>query len=273
MNFKHFSGIIITCTTLAVLASCVPNKKVALLQNKNEYKNPGRDGESAHVRTYTAPTVSYLLQPNDLLDIKISTMTPAAFNPFNDADRTLVPGMVYGQSGTLVQSQGYYVDPEGYIEVPIIGSLKVADLTIVQAEDSLAALVKKYLDKPVVRVKLLNFRFSVIGEVENESTLLAGDNNLTLIQALAMAGGASEFGDLSRVKLIRTAGQKTYVYYVNLLSEEFLTSNPCYVQPNDVIVIMPLKQRAYLKYLSPNVSLLATSVSLLIGIVTLLKIW
>lgn len=224
------------------------------------------------MRKYPTGTFDYVLQPNDLLDIKISTMTPTQFNPFNDADRTLVPGQVYGQSGTLVQPQGYYIDPTGHLELPIVGRLPVTGLTITQAEDSMAVVVSKYLDKPVVRIKLLNFRFSVIGEVENEATLLSGDNYLTLIQALSMAGGASEFGDLSRIKVIRHTGQETFVFYVNLLTEEFLSSPMYFVQPNDVIVVSPLKQRAYLKYVSPNLSIFATSVSLLVAVFTLFKI-
>lgn len=257
---------------LSLFVSCVPNRKVALLQNKDEYANPEKYGQGTGVRTYPSPVGNYLLQPGDLLDIKISTMTPTEFNPFNDADRTLVPGMVYGQSGNLVQQQGYYIDDDGVVDLPIIGEMKISGLPLTVAEDSLALIVSKYLEKPVVRIKLLNFRYSVIGEVEKESTQIAGDNNLTLIQALSTAGGATEFGDLSRVKVIRQTGQETVVFYVNLLTEDFLSSPVYFVQPNDVIVISPLKQRAYLKYVSPNLNIFATSVSLLVAVFTLFKL-
>lgn len=271
MKFSQIFKLIATVLFVLVFVSCVPNKKITLLQHTANEPDDLKPNE-LKARKYETGTTEYLLNPNDLLDIKISTMTPTAFNPFNDADRTLVPGVVYGQSGNLVQSQGYYIDPAGYLELPILGKIPVAGLTINQAEDSIAVVVSKYLEKPVVRLKLLNFRFSVIGEVKNESTQLSGDNNLPLLQALAMAGGASEFGDLSKIKIVRHSGENTYVFYVNLLTEDYLSSPFFYVQPNDVIVVPPLKQRSFLKYMSPNISLLATTVSLVVSVLTLLSI-
>jgi polysaccharide export outer membrane protein len=92
-----------------------------------------------------------------------------------------------------------------------------------------------------------------------------------MLQAVAMAGGPSEFGDMSRVKVIRNQGAETYVLYVNLLSEEFLSSPFYYVQPGDVIVVAPLRQRSYLKYAGPNLGILTGSVSLLIALISLLS--
>lgn len=268
----HFK-LLVSLLTASFCFSCVPNKKITLLQHTTAEKDELLPNEQK-ARKYETGTSDYLLNPNDLLDIKISTMTPSAFNPFNDADRSIVPGMTYGgnYSGEVVQQQGYYIDPAGWLDLPILGMIQVGGLTIPQAEDSIAVKVKKYLDRPVVRLKLLNFRFSVMGEVEREGTLFANDNNITLLQGLAMAGGASEFGDLSKVKIIRHAGDNTYVFYVDLLTEEFLSSPFSYVQPNDVIVVPPLKQRSFLKYMSPNISLLATTVSLVISVLALLSI-
>jgi polysaccharide export outer membrane protein len=272
MNNTSLRKMLIIFAATAMLAACVPNRKIARLQYKNEYSEPETIGKDSLVRKYNTGEFSYLLRPNDLLDIKIATTTPSPFNPLNDADRTLVPGQVYGQSGNLAQTQGYYIDPAGFLELPLIGKLNLAGLTINQAEDTLAARAGNYLDKPVVRIKLLNFRFSVIGEVEKEATLVSGDTYLTFLQALSMAGGPSEFGDLSRIKVIRHFGGETYIFYVNLLTEEFLSSPFYFVQPDDVIVVTPLKQRSYLKYMSPNLSILTASVSLLVAMLTLFRI-
>lgn len=261
-------------SVLILLHSCISNKKIAYFQYQNEYSEPETISKDTLIRKYRAGELSYRLQPNDLLDIKISTLTPSVYNPFNDADRSLVPGQMNSiqnyQQG--VKTQGYYIDPEGYLELPLTGRIAVAGLTIKQAEDSVSEHVSEYLTDPVVRIKLLNFRFSVIGEVEREATLTSDDNYLTLIQALALAGGANEYGDLSRIKVIRHFPEETNVFYVNLLSEEFLTSPFYFVQPGDVIVVTPLKQRAYLKYVSPNLNIFTTSVSLLLTVFTLIKL-
>jgi polysaccharide export outer membrane protein len=273
---KSHSIKLIILLAAALIVSCVPGKKVAYLQYKNEYNEPETIVKDSLIRKYMTGELAYRLQPGDMLDVKISTMTPLIYNPFADADRTLIPGqqMVQTQEPSRqLQSTGYYVEPNGMLNLPVLGRIYVEGFTIGQAEDALEAHVVKYLEKPVVRLKLQNYRFTVIGEVTENATITSGDNSLTLLQALGMAGGASEFADLSRVKVLRHYDAETYVFYVNLLSEEFLSSPFYFVQPGDVIVVSPLKQRSYLKYMSPNLSVLTASISLLIGIVTLLRIW
>jgi polysaccharide biosynthesis/export protein len=261
---------------LIAAASCISNRKIAYLQYSDEYLEPKSIEMNAIVRQYNTGTASYQLQPGDLLDIKISTLTPSVFNPFIDADRSLVPGQIYtqqvSQPGSQIHPQGYYIDPDGFLHLPLIGKTEIAGLATREAEKAIAMRVEEYLKEPVVRIKLLNFRFTVLGEVNQEATLVSGEEHFTMLQAIGMAGGVSEFGDLSRVKVIRRNGHETMVFYVNLLSEEFLSGNFYFVQSNDVIVITPLKQRSYLKYVAPNLSILTSSVTLLLGIVTLLSI-
>lgn len=267
---------LIILLAVATMVSCIPGKKVAYLQYKNEYKEPETIVKDSLIRKYNSGDFAYRLRPGDLLDIKISTMTPIIYNPFADADRNLIPGQMMLQTqdaSRQVQPTGYYVESDGVLNLPILGRLRIEGYTISQAEDTLEVYVAKYLDKPVVRLKLQNYKFTILGEVKEDATITSGDNNLTLLQAVGMAGGVSEFADLSRVKVLRHFDAETYVFYVNLLSEEFLSSPFYFVQPGDVIVVTPLKQRSYLKYLSPNLSVLTASVSLLIGIVTLFRIW
>lgn len=257
------------------ISSCVPNKKVAYLQYKNEYDEPETIIKDSLVRRYQTVEYAYKLQAGDLLDIKISTMTPVIYNPFADADRNLVPGLAYTQTADperQVQVTGFYVENDGFVNIPIVGRIRMEGYSMEQAEDSLEIYVRKYLEKPVVRIKLQNFRFSLMGEVEREATMISGDSYLTLLQAIALAGGPSEFGDMSRVKVLRHVGNETRVFYVNMLNEEYLSSPFYYVQPNDVIVLMPLRQRSYLKYLSPNLGLVTATTSIIISILTLITI-
>jgi len=255
------------------MVACVPNRKVAYLQYKNEYNEPETIVKDSLIRKYETGQFAYKLQPGDLLDIKISTLTPKEFNPFNDADPSLISGQqIQAGSSTGESTIGYYVNPDGILTLPLLGSLKVGGLTLIQTEDSLQTRVLKYLEKPVVRVRIQNYRVTVLGEVKAEATILAYDNSTTMLQAIGKAGGVSEFGDLSRVKVIRRFDKETYVFYVNLLNEEFLSSPFYFVQPNDVITVTPVKQRSYLKYVSPNLAIFTATTSLLISIFTLITL-
>ncbi|HUX95271.1 MAG TPA: polysaccharide biosynthesis/export family protein [Bacteroidales bacterium] len=259
---------------VAMLAGCVPNKKVAYLQYKDEYKKPESIVMDTLIRKYETGTFAYKLQPNDLLDIKIATLTQSIYNPFKDADQGLVAGQNYSQSvsaTTSVQNTGYYVEHNGIVNLPIIGKIMLGGLTISQAEDTLEVYVKKYLEKPVVRIRLQNFKFSVIGEVEQKGTLTSGDNTLTLLQALAMAGGPSEFGDISRVKVLRNFGSETFVFYVNLQNEDYMNTPFYFIQPDDVIVVTPVKQRSYLKYASTNIAIFTAVMSMVLSIIALTR--
>jgi polysaccharide export outer membrane protein len=267
---KRISAVLLSL--LFIFASCVPNRKVTMLQSNRPDDDPVLKANRLSSWSYETGVSSYLLKVNDLLDIKISTMTPTAFNPFNDADRTLVPGAGYSQSGQFINPYGYYIDSDGFLDLPILGKVRVGGLTIERAQDTISTVVRKYLERPVVRLKLLNFRVSVLGEVKAVSTIQANDNTLTLLQALASAGGASEFGDLSQIKIIRQSGDKTFVFYANLLTEDYLKSPYFYLEPNDVIIVPPLKQRPYLKYVSPNLSIFATAVSLMVAVFSLLQL-
>ena len=116
-----------------------------------------------------------------------------------------------------------------------------------------------------------NFKFSVIGEVEQEGTLTSGDNMLTLLQALAMAGGPSEYGDISRIKVLRNFGSETFVFYINLQNEDYMNTPFYYVQPDDVIVVTPLKQRSYLKYASTNLAIFTAVFSMVLSVLALTR--
>jgi polysaccharide biosynthesis/export protein len=259
---------------VASVTGCVPNKKVAYLQYKDEYKKPESIIMDTLIRKYETGTFAYKLQPNDLLDIKIATMTQSVYNPFKDADQSLVAGNIYTQSagtGAGMQNTGYYIERDGFVNLPILGKISMAGLAIIQAEDSLEVYVKKYLEKPVVKIRLQNFKFSVIGEVKQEGTHISGDNSLTLLQALALAGGPSEFGDISRVKVLRNFGSETFVFYVNLQNEDYMNSPFYFIQPDDVIVVTPVKQRAYLKYASTNIAILAAVMSMVLSVIALTR--
>jgi polysaccharide export outer membrane protein len=257
---------------LLMITACVPNKKIAYLQYKDEYDKPETIIKDTLIRKYETGEFTYRLQPNDLLDIKIATLTQSIYNPFKDADPGLLAGQNNVQSaGTTgtVQNTGYYIEQDGVINLPIVGKIMVIGYTLSQAEDTLELYVKKYLEKPVVKIRLQNFKFSVIGEVKQEGTLTSGDNSLTLLQALALAGGPSEFGDISRVKVLRNFGSETYVFYVNLQNEGYLTTPFYFVQPDDVIVITPVKQRAYLKYASTNIAIFTAIFSMVLSIIAI----
>jgi polysaccharide biosynthesis/export protein len=239
------------------LSGCVSNKKVLLLQkNDVNVKETVRD---TVLRKYQPRPFDYRIQSNDALYVNIESLTPDEFNVFpSDASVT---------GGQNVALKAELVDPEGMIVFSVVGKVKVTGLTIFEVQDTLQSLANQYLKSAVVKVRLVNFRFTMLGEVGQEGTVTSPNNRISLPEAIGLGGGLSELADRKNVKIIRQKGDVTEVAYVNLLDENLMHSPFYYINQNDVIVVPPLRQRPFRKYFSQNIAIFlsATSVILLIA--------
>lgn len=267
-------GLQIAVVFSLIFTGCVSNKKVAYLQYEDELGNPATIVTDSIIRKYESGELRYRLQPNDVLNIKIASLTPEEYNPFAIADKYMSSGGVgvSNQSGNSALNVGYRIDPFGELNLPVIGTVVASGLTLSELEEVIDEMAYEQLEDPVSKIVLMNFRFSIMGEVANEGLFTSSDNSLTMMQALAMAGGRDEFGDLSRVKVIRRIGDENYVFYINLLDETFLSSEFYFIHPNDVLYVPPLKSRTYFNYVAPNLSIIASSLSLIASIIALVSL-
>lgn len=254
------------------MASCVPNRKYAYVQ-KNDVRKTDMSRDTV-VRQYNVNIEEYKIQPLDILSIRIESLTPEDY----DFITKLYPivdqaGGGGGAASTGAQNaiNGFLVDNTGNIEFPVAGKLKFAGLTVFEAQEMLRKSFSPYLKDPVARIMLMNFRFTVLGEVIQEQMVLSRNTRVSILEALGMAGGLSELADRSKVKVIRQVGTKAEVFYVNLLDESLLTNNHFYIQQNDILVVPPLKQRPFRLYWQQNLSLFVSTVSVVLLIVNLNK--
>jgi len=253
---------------LRLLSSWVPNRKITYLQYKDELSQVKTVPIDSVVREYQNVTYEYRLQSDDQVMIMISTSTPEEYNPYSLADQNMAGGgsINMGQSSLM----GYRVDPEGYLHLPIIGQLKAKGMTIYELQDTINILASNDLEEPVTKVNLMNFRYTIIGEINGIGTRQMSDYNISLLQALA--GGPQEYGDLSRIKVVRKINDTSYVFYVNLLDENFLTSEFYYVQPNDIILVTPMKRRILMQNVPQTLGFVASTLSLVLTLFTLISI-
>lgn len=156
----------------------------------------------------------------------------------------------------------YLVRADGTADLPVIGNVKVAGLTVAQCEDSLAKRYSKQYQEPFVQVKLTNQRVIVFpGSGSDAKVVPLQNNNTTLMEAIAQAGGIADRGRADRIKLMRTIGDKRVVYVLDMSTIDGLKYADMVVQANDYIYIEPQERagREAIESVAPLVSLLSSA--------------
>lgn len=245
---------------VAIISSCVPNKQYVLLQ-KDDLNKKDLPTDTIQ-RTYQLQLSNYKIQPQDQLSINIVTLTPDEYNFIKELTPQGGAGSG-GGSGVM----GWFVDNEGSVTFPVLGKVKLAGLTIFEAEEKLKEVLKNLLRDPVVRIRVINFRFTFVGEINAQVT--SPSPRISMMEALAMAGGLTELSNRENIKIIRQRGDKADVFYVNMLKEEFVSSPNFYLQQNDIVVVSALKQRPFRLYWTQNLALVVSSLSLVFLVINL----
>lgn len=247
----------------------MPAKKLVYFQQGDELKKRDEIPKDTVLRTHTLKIKEYQIQPLDLLNVQFETLSDE--NDLFDFLSKISPQNRASSNPNSAAVNGILVDKDGNIEYPVLGEIRVAGLTLFQAQDSIRSVASKYINDVAVRVRMLNFRFTVLGEVSAERTVTSTNTRLTMSEAIGLAGGFGELADRSTIKVIRQNEETVEVYYVNLLEEKFLESKYYYVQQNDVIVVPPLKQRTFRRYWTTNLGIITTTISFAVLIVTLIN--
>jgi len=186
-----------------------------------------------------APVAEPLIQINDLLSIIVSSSNPEASAIFNAPNEsTNITSSAAISSNTL--TIGYLVNLNGDILFPVLGQIHVAGLNKFQVADYITQKIKerKLLIDPIVTIRYLNFRVSVLGEVTRPGVFTTPTEKLSIMEALSFAGDITVFGKRNNVLLIRETdkGQKL-VKHLDLTKQEILTSPYYYLKSNDVIIV------------------------------------
>lgn len=262
-RFKN--RLVIWVFILFAASACVPAKKLVPLQYGDELKHRNEIIPDSVYRTRYMKIREYRIQPLDILNIRFESLTDQEFDFFARSTNGNS-----GNNSNQAVNNGILVDGDGDVEFPVIGHVHLAGLTVFEAQDTLKNIASNYLRNVVVRVRVLNFRFSVLGEVGSDKVITTGNTQITMMEAVGLAGGFSEMADRKNIKVVRQKEGKSEIYYINILKEDFIESDFYYVQQNDIIIVPPLKQRTFRKYFTTNLGIWTSALSATLLIISLL---
>ena len=155
---------------------------------------------------------------------------------------------------------GYLVDEKGEINLPIFGNINVSNLTLNECEDKIRGQALQFLKDATVKVRLLNYRITVIGEVQTPGVFYSYNPSLNIFDVIGLGGGSKNTADLGKVLLVREKDKSVETYRLNLNSAEVLASPGFKIHPNDVVIVQPAKlKNAELR--QPVLSLVFSSVT------------
>lgn len=222
----------------------------------------------------TGETVNYAprIAPDDQLSITVSATDPNAVAAFNiPLASYLAPGETTVTTTPVLHT--YLVNPQGEIDFPVIGKVKVAGLTRSELTDLMTQKVSAYVKSPIVTIQIRNFKVSVLGEVNKPGTVNVPNERMSILDAIGVAGDLTIYGNRTNVLLIRDDNGKKEYHRFDMTSAEMLSSPYYYLQQNDVIYVEPNKARkGNAKYSQSgqfNVSLASTVISALSVIASL----
>ncbi|MEC5166448.1 polysaccharide export outer membrane protein [Flavobacterium sp. PL11] len=241
------------------LFSCTPKKDVVYYQNIDNLP------PQAYSNSYEIQ-----IQPDDLLSIIVFAEDPEIASPFNLATTNLQKSIKSGQSGGQGAMQLYLVDADGNIEFPVLGKIKVSDLSRTDVLNMFRSKIAVYIKNPIVNIRIANFKVAIQGEVKSAGVYNIESERITLIEALSMAGDLTIYGKRDNILIIREINGVKSFNRVDITKGDFINSPFYYLAQNDVVYVEPNKNKVRAAAVNPNTTLIFSVTSILITIVSLI---
>ena len=243
-----------------LMASCVTSKRVNLMQEPGKNKIP----QYADTISYE----DYELRIGDRLYIYVYSVDERVDKMFNSSSGSIGIQMLQGSGvGGSYDLYTYLVQEDGCIDFPMVGRVPVRGMTTRGVkrvlEEELSSFIKSYGDYQMmsVEVKIVRRSFSVISDI-GSGTFNIQKEKVTIFEALAMAGDIGDFGDRSKVRIVREKEGVTQIKEFDVRSEDIINSEFYYIEPNDVIYIQRIKGQSFgINSVTTSISVVATTLA------------
>jgi len=198
--------------------------------------------DSTALQRAILPVAAPKIQAGDILSIQVSSLSPESNILFNSGVLPQTQQSTNNATtnvGSVATGSGYQVDSNGDISFPVIGKIRLAGLNKEEAQQKLIEELNHYVKEPIVNIRYLNFKITVLGEVNRPATYTVDKDRVNVLEALGLAGDITLYGLRENVLVIREqSGQRTMIR-LNLKESEVFDSPYFYLQQNDIVYVQP----------------------------------
>ncbi|MBI4645937.1 MAG: polysaccharide biosynthesis/export family protein [Bacteroidia bacterium] len=242
---------------LIINVSCTHHKNIIYFQSteKNDTTSFFKNDEP-----------EYIIQNNDILYVRVLSINKDIVELYNLESAS---GYLWSSDASLFIN-GFSVDKNGFIQLPMLESIKVSGLTLIETQKVIQKEVNEYLRDATVIVKLVSFKITVLGEVNYPGAKDIHKNQVNIFEVLGMAGDITPMGNKKNVLLIRPDANGSKTYRIDLTDKSLLCSQFYYLLPNDVIYVEPVKGKA-LQANAVNISLFLSAFASILSLLTVIR--
>ena len=249
---KLYKNILYIITSILLFSSCGSKKEMIYLQGIEELKDHSE-------RNYTP-----VLKSDDKLRIIISSIDNIAVVPFN----LFIPTGLNATGSSVLQT--YLIAKDGSIEFPQLGKLYLAGLTRLKAIELLKGKLKPFIINPVVNIEILNFKVSILGEVNNPGVYPVDSERVSILDAISRAGDLTVYGMRKNILVARETGEGITHYRVDITSNSIFDSPVYFLQQNDMVYIEPNQAKINSSKNSSTTGIIFSATSLLVTVIALI---
>ena len=240
LKIMRLKSLVLFLFSVFLLTSCVSRKQLVYLQKSDL---------QANAAIKPVPIPEYRLQTNDIIAITIKALDPELVSVFNVSSGQANGNATQNRGDQAAYYDGFTVNAQGNIRVPIIGEINVIGKTLNEVRLQVESqLLEKYFNKAAnifVNVKMAGMRFTINGEIGSPGTITLFQEKVSILEAVANSGDITITGDRKNVTIIRQYPYGTEMHTIDLTDIKAMESPYYYLQPNDYIYIKPLPQKTW----------------------------
>ena len=256
----NYLKLVVVLFSLATMFSCRSSQELIYLKDA---------ADKDLISGLPVKTTEHILREGDILYVSIKTMNAEVnllYNPESNMEGNATSqGYQKFTTPSGAYLYGFEVDPEGFVKLPMLGNIKVAGVAVSKVEPIFQKKADEFITDAIVKVKLLNFKITVAGEVRSPGVYYNYSNTITVIEALAMAGGNTDFASIKNIMVVRKTAQGNQSYKLDLSSKNIYASEGFYLHPNDYIIVQPDKYKNF-QLNSQAYSLMFSSLGMLLAV-------